>query len=116
MMAMALALPALFAPPPLGAAELVMFEAPGCTYCRMWNHDLGPIYPKTTEGARAPLRRVTIAKQKGVSGLERPIIHTPTFVLMDHGKEVGRIRGYMGDEFFWAMLDNLLEKLPKSGS
>lgn len=101
---------------PLQAAELVMFEAPGCPYCMMWKEELGPIYPKTPEGSRAPLRKVTISNQKGMSGLEQPIIHTPTFVLMDHGKEIGRIRGYAGDEFFWTMLDDLLDKLPKTGS
>lgn len=98
------------------AAELVMFESPGCHYCMMWKEELGPIYPKTTEGEQAPLRQIIISKQKGMSGLDAPVIHTPTFVLMNEGKEIGRIRGYAGDEFFWTMLDELLEKLPKAGS
>ncbi len=101
---------------PLKAVELVMVESPGCHYCMMWKEELGPIYPKTPEGAQAPLRKITISKQKGMSGLDGPVIHTPTFILMDQGKEIGRIRGYAGDEFFWTMLDELLDKLPKAGS
>ncbi len=39
---------------------------------------------------------------------------TPTFVLIEDGKEYGRIRGYPGDQFFWFRIDELLSKLPKS--
>ncbi len=42
--------------------------------------------------------------------------YIPTFVLIDEGKEVGRIEGYPGEDFFWGMLGKLLEKLPKSDS
>ena len=36
-----------------------------------------------------------------------PIRYTPTFVLARDGREVGRIEGYPGDSFFWALLDKL---------
>jgi hypothetical protein len=32
---------------------------------------------------------------------------------MDNGKEIGRIRGYVGDEFFWYRVGELLALLPK---
>ena len=35
---------------------------------------------------------------------------TPTFILLDHGTEIGRIEGYPGDAFFWPMLVRLLDK------
>ncbi len=101
---------------PARAAELVMFKAPGCTWCEVWEKELGGVYPKTSEGKQAPLRRITLSKQKGMSGLELPVRRTPTFVLMDKGEEIGRIQGYPGEEFFWVMLDDLLRKLNKSGS
>ena len=101
---------------PARAAELVMFKAPGCTWCEVWEKELGGVYPKTTEGKQAPLRRITLSEQKGMSGLELPVRRTPTFVLMDKGEEIGRIQGYPGEEFFWVMLDDLLSKLKKSGS
>jgi hypothetical protein len=30
---------------------------------------------------------------------------------MQNGVEVGRIRGYPGEDFFWGMLDQLINKL-----
>lgn len=39
---------------------------------------------------------------------------TPLFVLIDRGHEIGRIRGYPGEENFWGLLDVLLKKLAAS--
>lgn len=94
------------------AAELVMFEQAGCHWCAQWNADIGPIYPKTDEGKRAPLRRVDIhapipADLQDIT-VER---FTPTFVLIENGTEIGRIRGYPGDEFFWFLLGDLVAQL-----
>src|SRR5690606_19383797 len=76
------------------------------------NDEVGPAYPRTPEGAAAPLLRIDI-KQELPEGITltgvRPIL-TPTFVLTDDGTEVGRLEGYPGDEFFWVLLDGLLEK------
>lgn len=94
------------------AAELVMFEDAGCVWCARFNDEVGPIYPKTTEGQRAPLRRVDLAKPVPTD-LEFIQIErlTPVFVLVDNGREVGRIRGYPGDDHFWGLLNILLRKL-----
>jgi len=93
------------------AAELVMFKSSGCTYCIVWNDELGGVYSKTDEGKQAPLRRVDISDQKKTTGLDKPVRLTPTFVLMDKGEEVGRIQGYGGEAAFWMMLDELLLKM-----
>jgi thioredoxin-related protein len=100
---------------PAQAAELVMFESAGCSYCLRWNREIGPIYPKTSEGRIAHLRRVDINEPRpadlaGIHG----IVYTPTFVLLHNGKEVGRITGYGGEDFFWGMLAELVGKLPKT--
>ena len=94
------------------AAELPMFEAPGCPYCKAWHAQVGVGYPKSSEGQRAPLRTVALAKanEAGVK-LASPITASPTFVLVDNGREIGRIVGYPGADFFWAMLDELMSKL-----
>ena len=95
-----------------GAAELVMFEQAGCVWCKRWNEEIGPAYPKTEEGRIAPLRRVDIHKPipEDLSDVtvER---FTPVFVMMQDGEEVGRIRGYPGDEFFWFRLGELVDQL-----
>ncbi len=96
------------------AAELVMFDDPSCVWCRKWMREIGPGYPHSDEGQRAPLRRVDISAQRtsGVT-LKVPVTATPTFVVTDDdGREVGRITGYQGSEFFYPALDEILEKLP----
>jgi hypothetical protein len=105
---------ALASPTPLAeAAELVAFERAGCARCLAWEHDIAPIYPKTEESRQAPLRRVDITAPRpadlaGVDGVK----YTPTFVLIDEGREIGRIVGYTSDEFFWSELRELLARLP----
>ncbi len=94
-------------------AELIMFESESCLYCERWHAEIGPAYPKTSEGRRAPLRRVDIddPRPKDLASI-KGIVFTPTFVLWRHGKEVGRFAGYPGEIFFWPMLAELLKKLP----
>ncbi|WP_248304727.1 transcriptional regulator [Breoghania sp. L-A4] len=84
------------------AAELVMLEQQGCEWCAMWHEQIGPIYPKTEEGRRAPLRQVDIHAPMPDDLSEIRSDHfTPTFVLVEDGVEIGRIRGYPGEDFFW---------------
>ena len=91
------------------AAELVMFRRDGCPYCATWDRVVGPIYPKTEIGKRIPLRRVDLDRSAdGKVTLVSPIRFTPTFVLVDLGRELGRIEGYPGEDFFWGLLERLL--------
>jgi len=96
------------------AAELVMFEQAGCAWCEAFDNDIGNIYGKTDDGLRAPLRRVDIDRQLppdlAFIQVERL---TPLFVLVDNGREVGRIRGYGGREMFWTQLYTLMQKLDR---
>lgn len=94
------------------AAELVMFERPGCPWCIRWHKEVGPIYPKTPEGERAPLRPVMVGPQvQTLYRLKEPVFYTPTFVLVEKGEEIGRITGYMGDDAFWGLMKMLAAKL-----
>ena len=45
--------------------------------------------------------------------LEEPVLYTPTFVLADHGVEIGRITGYQSEGAFWGDLDNMLQRGPR---
>lgn len=85
--------------------RLIMVEQAGCAYCKMWNDELGPIYPKTPEGQLAPLEHVDL-RSDWAADLEigpKPIF-TPTFILLENSTEVGRIEGYPGEDFFWGLL------------
>ncbi len=94
------------------AAELLMFELQGCPWCKLWHQEIGPAYANTPEGQRAPLRIVDVKGRapEGIT-LDKPIRSSPTFVLVEDGREIGRITGYPGAEFFWPLLDELLAKL-----
>ena len=41
---------------------------------------------------------------------------TPLFVLVDRGHEIGRIRGYPGEDHFWGLLGVLMKKLDASAT
>ncbi|MEX0318583.1 MAG: hypothetical protein AB3N21_11565 [Ruegeria sp.] len=101
-------LAALFALPAL-AAELVMVEQAGCSWCTRWNAEIAPAYPKTPEGRFAPLRRVDLHALPADLELQRRVVFTPTFLIVEDGQEVGRLEGYPGQDFFWPVLDQLLE-------
>jgi hypothetical protein len=108
---------ALLLAPAAHSAELVMFEQKGCVWCQRFDRDIAPAYDKTSEGKRAPLRRLDIARpippEFAFIARER---FTPVFVLIDQGREIGRIRGYPGDTFFWGLLSSLIERLDRGES
>lgn len=106
-LAVALALPATAS----RAAELIMFERPGCAWCARFNAEIAPIYGKTAESRTAPLRRVDLQDPRpaDLAGID-PGPFTPTFVVVQEGREIGRIRGYPGDAFFFGLLDRILSK------
>ncbi|MFK5978320.1 MAG: transcriptional regulator [Rhizobiaceae bacterium] len=95
------------------AAELIMLEQEYCAWCERWKKEIGPIYPKTTESKIAPLRVINIHDPlpEDLKDLSKGRF-TPTFVLMHEGKEIGRMRGYTSEDFFWGLLDEMLKKLP----
>jgi hypothetical protein len=97
------------------AAELVMFEQPGCPWCATFNREVAAKYGKSDEGKRAPLRRVDITgplpPDLSFIKIERL---TPLFVLVDGGREIGRIRGYPGEDHFWGLLDMMIDHLDQA--
>jgi thioredoxin-related protein len=94
--------------------RLLMFEEPGCYWCGKWNAQIAPIYPKTPEGRAAPLERVQL--RNGIPAnttLKSRPQFTPTFVVLRGNIEIGRIEGYPGEDFFWGLMDRILEDEPK---
>lgn len=91
------------------AAELIMFERAGCVWCARFDAEIAPIYGKTDESRTAPLRRVDRdgPLPADLAGID-PGAFTPTFVVVKEGHEIGRIRGYPGDAFFFGLLDRIL--------
>ena len=105
------------AQPSARAAELIVFERAGCPYCAAFEREIASIYPLTDEGKKIPLRRVDSTKpippDLGFVRMERL---TPVFVLIDSGREIGRIRGYAGEDHFWGLFGVLVERLRGQGA
>lgn len=98
------------------SAELIMFEQRLCEWCEVWEEEVGVVYSRTSEGGKVPVRKIDIHDPRPVDLRNlKPVIYTPTFVLMHEGSEVGRILGYPGEDHFWGLLNTLLERLPAGG-
>lgn len=89
-----------------------MLEQDDCPYCKKFDREIASIYPKTDEGKRAPLRRLMLGQPwpEDLSQVASDSV-TPTFILVDNNREIGRLRGYRGDEFFWVLLTEIFSKL-----
>lgn len=112
----AAAVMAALAPAALRAdLRLYMFEKVGCIYCKRWHEEVGDAYDKTDEGRLAPLVRVELTDPlpDGLT-VASPPVFTPTFVLASDGREVGRIEGYPGEDFFWGLLGVMLAATDES--
>lgn len=95
------------------AADLVMVEQAGCHWCAKWNKEIADAYPNTEEGKRAPLRRVDLHNlPDDIAFVSKPVF-TPTFVLVEDGAELARMEGYAGDQFFWFLLNKMLDENPE---
>jgi len=94
------------------AAELVMVESSACEWCETWHEEIGVIYSKTDEAQTLPLRRIDIYDERPHDLKDlRGIMYTPTFIIVEEGKELARILGYPGEDFFWQFLNGHIKNL-----
>ncbi len=97
----------------VSAASLLMFDRKGCPWCAKWHAEIGEkAYNAGPEGRVAPLRIVDVASPrptdlKHIGG----VIGTPTFVLIDNGREIDRMIGYPGKQIFFGKVQIMLDKL-----
>ncbi len=101
----------LAAPAGAGELRLLMLDQKNCEWCARWEAEVGVVFHKTEEGRDLPLSRHPIHAPlpDGVT-LARRAHYTPTFVLLEDGREVGRIEGYPGEDFFYGLLQRLLSR------
>lgn len=104
--------PALACPPAAIAQQLLMFDSEDCPWCEEWEEEVGVIYERTEEGRRLPLRRIDFyVELPSDIKLNEPVRFTPTFVVVNDGREIGRINGYPGEANFWGLLGVLIKRL-----
>ena len=86
----------------IAGTRLVMVTSDYCPFCQAWEHDVGTVYDKSPYAPSLPLTRVEMgsAMPEGVS-LQAPVVGTPTFLIIQDGREIDRQRGYDDAEMFW---------------
>ena len=94
------------------ALSLIMFREPACPWCEAWDNDIGESYHLTEEGRTAPVRHIDMTENRPEDLAHiKGIRYSPTFVLIEKGgREIGRITGYPGEDFFWPLLNDLLKQ------
>ena len=89
-------------PAKIPGTALVMVTSPSCPWCDAFEDDVGHLYDKTIEAQKFPLYRVDFFSKfpQSLSHIP-PAQFTPTFIVLEDYKEIGRLEGYPGDEMFW---------------
>ena len=96
-----------------GNVELIVVEAPGCTFCTVFRRDVLPSYQASERARSLPVRFIDVNDLAVAQlGLDSPINIVPTFVVIKNNKEIGRIPGYVGPENFYHTINYLLSTAP----
>lgn len=95
------------------AYELVVVEADGCIYCKLFRRDLLPAYETSKQGKEAPVRFIDVNDiETAHLDFTSPVDVVPTFVVVKSHREVGRIAGYVGPEDFFHSINYLIASTP----
>ena len=86
----------------IASTRLVMVTSDHCPFCQAWERDIGVLYEKSPYAPLLPLTRVNMGSPipEGVV-LQKPVVGTPTFLIIRDGQEIDRERGYHDEEMFW---------------
>jgi thioredoxin-related protein len=91
--------------------SLIVIEAPGCFYCRLFRRDVRPAYEASLRAREVPMRFLDLKAAKARQlAFDRPIEVLPTVVLFRNGREVNRIPGYMAPNNFVRVINYLLSR------
>lgn len=94
-----------------GSLQLLVTHDAACGDFARWQREIGPSYAASPEGRAAPLLdiRTDGPWPDGLALASRPRA-TPTFILVEDGREIGRIEGYGDAARFRAGLSRLLQQ------
>jgi len=89
--------------------RLIMIHSSSCPWCEQFDEEIGISYSNTPEGKILPLERIDYyAEFPDKYQIISPASFTPTFIILNDFKEVGRIEGYPGRELFWWRLSEFV--------
>ena len=88
---------------------MLMVTEKTCLVCKIWEKQIGKIYPKTEIANKFPLFRIEIQDFVNYFKIElKKTKITPTFIFIDNNIEKGRIVGYTNPEMFWWQVDEIV--------
>jgi len=92
--------------------EVVVFEAQDCVQCLLFRRDVIAPYFGSNRGSVLPMQVVDY-DALGTAGraLNRPIVTLPTSVIMNNGREIGRVTGNPGAGRFMLLIDSVIADL-----
>lgn len=89
--------------------QLMMVTKRGCYYCKQWRAQIGPGYPTSRAGRAAPMFEVDVdGPYPDALALDRRPRLTPTFIVLERGTERGRVEGYVGERYFYPVLEEVM--------
>ncbi|MGI9406799.1 MAG: hypothetical protein ACR2O4_10555 [Hyphomicrobiaceae bacterium] len=92
--------------------ELVVFEIQNCTPCLLFRRDIVQPYFESDRGNALPMQVVDYDLLGTAGrGLRQPIETLPTTVIMERGREIGRVTGNPGTGRFMLLIDGLIADL-----
>ena len=88
---------------------MLMVTEKTCLVCKIWEKQIGKIYPKTELANKFPLFRIEIKDYVNYFKIDlKKTKITPTFIVIEKNKEKGRIIGYTNPEMFWWQVDEIV--------
>ena len=88
---------------------MLMVTEKTCLVCKIWEKQIGKIYPKTEIANKFPLFRTEIKDFVNYFKIDvKKTKITPTFIFIDNNIEKGRIIGYTNPEMFWWQVDEIV--------
>lgn len=92
--------------------RLMVIEVQGCFTCDLVHRHIAPAYARTPQAREAPLGYVDLnTVEEDALGLSSPVTIVPTIVLMQDGREVSRLAGYMGPDIFLQAVEHMLAQV-----
>ena len=97
--------------PPPSADEIVVFEADACVYCLLFRRNILPRYLRSPQTRDVSITFVDLQhNHERHRQLQKPLTVVPTVVLIRHGREVGRIAGYVDPDNFFALIRQMIRR------
>ncbi|MBF0187411.1 MAG: hypothetical protein HQL50_05755 [Magnetococcales bacterium] len=96
---------------PIGElGTLLFFTSEHCPYCQQFKSEVQSIYAKTAIGGKLPMVEIEQDDAGDYEEWSQSVWFRPNFVILcPLGTVVGRIKGYQGEEFWWADMETLTE-------